>query len=102
MELLGIDPTAEYRATTDPSQFSLKNSKVQYELEASDNSTFLPGMSVNLILVSGEVRHSVGFMGVVHPDVLHNFELKFPSSVVEINLDQVLEIINPKLSTTRL
>ena len=51
--------------------------------------TFLPGRRASVLLSSGEGWSEVGCFGVVHPDVLakDKYDLEFPCSVVELNLE---------------
>ena len=37
-------------------------------------------------------RVTVGTLGVLHPKVLQNFELSYPASVVEINIEPFLDV----------
>lgn len=46
--------------------------------------TFFPGRCAKIICNNKDV----GRIGVVHPDVLHKFELGNPCSAVEINIEQ--------------
>ena len=48
--------------------------------------TFFPGRSAEIV-VNGDV---IGKIGVIHPDVLHKFELPNPCSAFEINIQYFL------------
>ena len=50
------------------------------------DSTFFPGRSAEIV-VNGDV---IGKIGVIHPDVLHKFELPNPCSAFEINIQYFL------------
>lgn len=52
--------------------------------------TFLPGRCAEIFLTSNGV--SVGVFGTVHPEVLESFELEFPTSAVEIDLEAFVQI----------
>ncbi|KNC87155.1 phenylalanyl-tRNA synthetase beta chain [Sphaeroforma arctica JP610] len=54
-----------------------------YSYESVDHPMFLAGRSGS-VLFKGKV---VGQFGVVHPEVLGSFELKMPTSLVEINAE---------------
>ncbi|CAD6209001.1 GSCOCG00003648001-RA-CDS [Cotesia congregata] len=57
-----------------------------YYLEATEDPTYFSEYCANVI-VHGKV---IGKMGVLHPDVLHKFDLRRPCSVVEINIEPFL------------
>ena len=37
------------------------------------------------------VEKIVGTLGVVHPEVLHNFDVSYPCSIVELDIDALME-----------
>jgi len=53
--------------------------------EDTEDPRWFTGRGVSIML-SGT---KVGSMGVVHPEVLGNFELKYPVSGLELNFDQL-------------
>lgn len=53
-----------------------------YKLRPNNNEMFFPGRSCELIVND----RKIGDVGVVHPEVINNFELNCPCSVVEIDL----------------
>lgn len=57
-----------------------------YEIRESENDTLFPGRRADVIY-KGIV---VGFFGIVHPTVLEKFEICFPCSVLELNLEPFL------------
>ncbi|TLD36629.1 Phenylalanyl-tRNA synthetase class IIc beta subunit archae/euk cytosolic [Venturia nashicola] len=69
-----------------------KNPKINhYWIEELDDSTYFHGHSAALnIQIDGKVQKRVGEFGVLHPTVLKNFELPFPVSALEINLEVFL------------
>ncbi|KAJ2080376.1 phenylalanine--tRNA ligase subunit beta [Coemansia sp. RSA 988] len=62
-----------------------------YYLEESEYSMYLPGRSASVIYTD-ELNHRVvlGSIGIIHPEVLSNFELKNPISCFEINIEPFL------------
>eukprot|EP00112_Aurelia_sp_Birch-Aquarium-sp1_P008923 Seg1997.6 transcript_id=Seg1997.6/GoldUCD/mRNA.D3Y31 product="Phenylalanine-tRNA ligase beta subunit" protein_id=Seg1997.6/GoldUCD/D3Y31 len=76
MQMLDIKPT-ENKET---------NPKQGYHIRAADDSTFFPGRSAEIV-VNGDI---IGKIGVIHPDVLHKFELPNPCSAFEINIQYFL------------
>ena len=57
-----------------------------YYIQPSEDPTFMPGRQANVIF-KGEV---VGIFGVIHPQVLLNFEWAFPTSIIELNLQPLI------------
>jgi len=59
-----------------------------YSLHADDNDPrFLPTRGVEIRLKGSKV----GSMGVLHPEVLNNFEIKYPVTVLELEFDPLFE-----------
>lgn len=54
-----------------------------YYVEGCQDSLYLEGRSANIIL-NGSI---IGSMGILHPEVLSNFELNMPSSFLEIDVE---------------
>lgn len=55
------------------------------------DSTYFPGRSANIVFVPNEGEEKiVGSFGILHPEVLANFELTYPASVVEMDLEPFL------------
>lgn len=52
--------------------------------------TFFAGHSAAIYVKIGEKPQRVGTFGVMHPTVLKNFELPFPVSAMEIELEWFL------------
>lgn len=63
-----------------------------YYVRPSEDPLFFPGMSADVILVDRvqQTEVVVGSLGVVHPNVLKNFEVDYPCSIVEMNLELLL------------
>lgn len=62
-------------------------SESSYKIRAGENGSFFPGRCAE-ILVNGECV--VGRMGVLHPEVITNFELAYPASAIELDLQHFL------------
>ncbi|KZF22192.1 phenylalanyl-tRNA synthetase beta subunit [Xylona heveae TC161] len=61
-----------------------------YWIEEVQDSTFFPGHSASIHLrVNGKDR-VIGVFGILHPTVLENFELRYPVSTLELNLEVFL------------
>jgi phenylalanyl-tRNA synthetase beta chain len=69
-----------------------KDSHVEgYWIEGHDEETFFPGRSavVYYRTPKGEPL-KIGSFGILHPEVLSNFEIVYPGSAVELNLEPFL------------
>jgi phenylalanyl-tRNA synthetase beta chain len=62
-----------------------------YWIEGHDEPTFFPGRSaiVKYRTLEGKVLQ-IGSFGILHPDVLDAFQLNYPGSAVEINIEPFL------------
>ncbi|CAF0977682.1 unnamed protein product [Brachionus calyciflorus] len=60
--------------------------KTGYELKHIDDPTFMPGRCA-AVHANGKV---IGTVGVLHPDVIHSFELNLPCCALEINIEPFL------------
>ncbi|KAI0382742.1 phenylalanyl-tRNA synthetase beta chain [Hypomontagnella monticulosa] len=61
-----------------------------YWLEPVDEATFFPGRAAAIHVRLGGKTARIGEFGILHPQVLENFELKYPVSTLEINLEVFL------------
>ncbi|KAI9692276.1 MAG: phenylalanine--tRNA ligase subunit beta [Bathelium mastoideum] len=69
----------------------LANDKVEgYWIEEVDDPTFFPGHAASVNLKLGGKQHVIGVFGMLHPTVLKNFDLPYPASTLEINLEVFL------------
>ena len=55
--------------------------------ESFIDPTYMPGRCAAVHLANGTV---IGTLGVLHPDVIHNFELNLPCCALEINIEPFL------------
>ncbi|XP_021763151.1 phenylalanine--tRNA ligase beta subunit, cytoplasmic-like [Chenopodium quinoa] len=63
--------------------FVAEGDKSGYYIKRADNPEFLPGRQAN-IMYKG--KH-LGSFGIVHPEVLSNFDISDPCSYVELNIE---------------
>jgi len=61
--------------------------KTGYSLKHIEDPTYMPGRCAAVHLANGTI---IGTLGVLHPDVIHNFELNLPCSALEINIEPFL------------
>lgn len=50
----------------------------------------MPGRCAEIRAKVGDKEHIIGTVGVLHPDVIHNFELNLPCCALEINIEPFL------------
>ncbi|PSN68080.1 phenylalanyl-tRNA synthetase beta chain [Corynespora cassiicola Philippines] len=69
----------------------MKNEKLEgYWIEELDDPTYLKGHGAAIKLNIGGKHHTIGSFGILHPSVLQKFELGYPVSTLEFNLEVFL------------
>lgn len=65
---------------------------VTYYVRPSSDPCFFQGMSADIVLkyADGRPEKVVGSLGVVHPKVLENFDVPYPCSVLEMDVDALM------------
>jgi phenylalanyl-tRNA synthetase beta chain len=63
---------------------------IEYWIEELDDATFFPGHGASIQVRIGGKEHRVGVFGILHPSVLEKFELKYPVSTLEMNIEVFL------------
>jgi phenylalanyl-tRNA synthetase beta chain len=67
-----------------------------YFVKPSTDPCFFEGMGADVMLrritAAGEVEseETIGVFGVVHPEVLNNYEISYPCSIVELNVESLM------------
>ena len=61
-----------------------------YWISEVDDPTFLPGHAAQIHLRMGGREQVIGVFGILHPSVLEKFELRYPVSTLEINVEVFL------------
>ncbi|KAL2002331.1 hypothetical protein VTN02DRAFT_159 [Thermoascus thermophilus] len=72
---------------------ALQNSAVadsQYWIEELDDPTYFPGHAASIHVRIGSKEHVIGAFGILHPTVLEKYELKYPVSTLEMNIEVFL------------
>jgi phenylalanyl-tRNA synthetase beta chain len=69
---------------------ALPGKTMSYSIEPTDQATFFPGRAATLQLADGETKTALGSFGVLHPEVLAAYEIKYPCSVVEFDIEAFL------------
>lgn len=64
---------------------------VVYYVRASSDPLYFNGMSADIVLKTDDGEEKIiGSLGVVHPQVLKNFEIVYPCTVVELDLEALM------------
>ena len=99
MTLCEVAPEEEYVASSGNKTNKLVHCKEGWsytirELKTgeSGSGTYFPGRAAEILLTSpkGGKRVVVGTFGILHPDVLGNFDINYPTSAVELDLESLL------------
>ncbi|KAL8728884.1 MAG: hypothetical protein Q9166_005124 [cf. Caloplaca sp. 2 TL-2023] len=61
-----------------------------YWIDEVDDSTFFPGHAAAIHVRIDGKNHVIGVFGILHPTVLEKFELRYPVSTLEINIEVFL------------
>ncbi|KAM5450931.1 phenylalanine--tRNA ligase subunit beta [Microsporum audouinii] len=61
-----------------------------YWIEELDDPTYFPGHAASIHLRIGGKESVIGSFGIIHPTVLENFDLKYPVSALEMNIESLL------------
>ena len=64
--------------------------KSAYWIAEVDDPTFLPGHAAAIHLRMGGREQVIGVFGILHPSVLDKFELRYPVSTLEMNIEVFL------------
>lgn len=96
MTCVQIQPEAGYAANSLTSVEvadlqRVARSDMVYFVKPSSDPAFFPGMAADVVLrTSDGVERTVGVMGVVHPEVLSNYDVSYPCSVVELDIEALM------------
>lgn len=99
MTLCEVAPEEEYVASSGNKMNQLVHCKEGWsytirELKMGEcgSGTYFPGRAAEILLTSpnGGVRGVIGTFGILHPDVLGNFDINYPTSAMELDLEALL------------
>ena len=60
---------------------------MEYWIQELNDATFFPGHAASIHVRLGEKESVIGVFGILHPTVLEKFELRYPVSTLEINVE---------------
>ncbi|BCR83600.1 phenylalanine--tRNA ligase subunit beta [Aspergillus chevalieri] len=61
-----------------------------YWIEELDDPTYFPGHAASVHVRIAGKEHNIGTFGILHPTVLEKYELKYPVSTLELNIETFL------------
>jgi len=61
-----------------------------YKIREGSDPLFFPSMSAEIVLIKEGKESVIGTLGVVHPDVLMNFDITYPATLVEMDLEAIM------------
>ena len=67
-----------------------ETAQFRYWIQEVNDKTFFPGHAASIHVGVGKQDYVVGVFGILHPTVLEKFELKYPVSTLEMNLEVFL------------
>lgn len=96
MTLCEVAPEEEYvrfSAMGDEEKYRVAREGYYYTiLEDNSSGTFFPGRAAKVMITSPSLgkRVEIGSFGILHPDVLKNFDISYPATSVELELESLL------------
>ena len=63
---------------------------MEYWIEEKDDKTFFPGHAASVHVRIDGKEQEIGVFGILHPTVLEKFELRYPVSTLELNIEVFL------------
>ena len=109
MTLIEVAPEASYVATSgkkssatggaDEEQYRISRegwyytiAPLPYDGDAHEAKMYFPGRAAQVLLTKPNVEKKIriGTFGILHPVVLKNFDIQYPCSVVEIDLEELM------------
>ena len=101
LSLCEVAPQPHYVAnsTTYEDQFKISKSGWYYDIqeinpheEQGGDTTYFPGRSAKVLLTSPKQEQPIciGTFGILHPNVLQAFDIHYPSSSLELDLDPLI------------
>jgi phenylalanyl-tRNA synthetase beta chain len=69
--------------------YLIKMLGLEYKIEESSKKGMIEGRTGSIVL-NGK---KIGYLGEVHPDTLHNWNIKMPIALIEISLEELMNLI---------
>mmetsp|Transcript_18226 Transcript_18226/g.28402 ORF Transcript_18226/g.28402 Transcript_18226/m.28402 type:complete len:632 (-) Transcript_18226:326-2221(-) len=96
MTLCEVSPEEAYIANSakgDEEKYRVAREGYFYTIKESTEETFFPGRCADILLTypgSGGAQLKIGSFGILHPEVLKSFDIQYPASSVELDLEPLL------------
>jgi len=102
MTLCEVKPADEYIANSakgDEEKYRVTREGFVYTIRESTEETFFPGRCADIFLTypgcssqisDGQPGVKIGSFGILHPEVLNNFDIQYPTSSLELDLEPLL------------
>lgn len=95
MTLCEVAPDKEYIANSakaDEEKYRVARDGYTYTITESKEDTYFPGRCADILFTSpaSDERVKIGSFGILHPEVLQNFDILYPASCVEIDLEPLI------------
>ena len=78
----GEDDEEKFRVVRDGYEYTI--------LEDKEDPLFFTGRGASILLNNGSSVQCIGKFGVLHPDVLKHFDIAYPASILEMELECLL------------
>lgn len=99
MTLSEIAPESSYvanSAKSDEEMYRISREGWEYTIASLPDTdpvagTFFPGRAASIVLTSpGKSKTAIGSFGILHPEVLASFDMQYPASCVELDLEALM------------
>lgn len=96
MTLCEVSPEPEYvknSAKSDEEKYRVARDDWYYTIvEDNTSGTYFPGRAANILLTSPSqgTRKIIGSLGILHPEVLKSFDISYPATSIELDLETLL------------
>ena len=82
----------KYRVAKEGWYYTIRELKQEGSEDHLSSGSYFPGRAAEILLTKpGSERVSVGTFGILHPEVLGNFDIQYPTSSLELDLEALLE-----------
>ena len=94
MTLAEVRPDSAYisnSAKGDEEKYRVAKEGLIYTIKQGSEATFFPGRAADIMLKKGEGDfQKIGSFGIVHPETLQHFDVHYPCSAVELNIEEIM------------
>ncbi len=88
LAFLYIDSSASFTLSKSYTEAILRDLGIKdFEIRAGMHKSFIPGRVADVYIEN----KNVGFFGEIHPEILENFELGYPTIAMELNISKIKE-----------